>query len=113
VTESEFANELVRSKVYNPETKIQLVRIFVIQCQLAMSLTSTLVMVYPLNGVTLPAASSPSRISQICDQINTSKKELSTWMEDANGQLDLSRGDFDALHDSVTLYSDVTYIYYL
>ena len=113
VTEVDFAGELERSQVYDPETKSQLVRIFIVQCQLAVALTSTITTIYPLNGVLIPHTSSPAQLSMILNQIHESKMELGKWTEKAKIQLDSNPQAIAALHKSVTLYADLTYIYYL
>lgn len=111
MTEQDFAGELARSKVYDPETKALLVRTFILQCQLAIALTSTIMTIYPLNGITFPA-SNLSRLSKLISQIDDSKALLAKWMEKAKCQLDPNPEKLTALHKSTNLYSDITYIYY-
>lgn len=113
VTELDFAGERERSRVYNPETKGLLARIFAVQCQLALALTSTIMTIYPLNGVAVPDISNKTQFSKIHDLIDQSKRDLAKWVEKAKVQLDDSLRGVTAPHASVALYADLTYIYYL
>ena len=113
VTERDFAEEAQLSQVYDSETKKLLVRVFIIQCQLAIAVTSTIMAIYPLSGVIIPAVSITSRFLAIRNQIEKSKLELLTWLEKAKAQLAPNPDNFAAPHNSVTLYADLTYIYYL
>jgi hypothetical protein len=112
-TEDDFAVEIKRSEVYDPETKRLLVRAFIVQCQLAVALTSTLMVIYPLNGFFIPVISMKSEFLKVQSQVEESKRELAKWVEVAKTQLASSPENPGTLHNSVTLYADLTYLYYL
>ncbi|KAH8592582.1 hypothetical protein B0O99DRAFT_689441 [Bisporella sp. PMI_857] len=112
VTERDFAEEVQLSQVYDSESKKLLVKVFMAQCQLAIAVTSTVMAIYPLSGVTIPAVSVTSQQLTIQNQIEKSKIELLTWLETAKPQLTPNREKFAAPHNSVILYADLTYIHY-
>ncbi|KAH8686039.1 hypothetical protein BGZ60DRAFT_107588 [Tricladium varicosporioides] len=112
VSESEFSGEIERSQVYNRDTKLRLVQIFILQCQLAAALTSTINLIYPLNGVIVPTIPNTSCFSNRFTQIDKSKVALTNWLEKARTEYALVSEEDESLHESVTLYSDITFIYY-
>ena len=113
VTELDFAGEVKRSQVYDTETKSLLARIFIVQCQFAVAVTSMIMVIYPLNGVVLPALPTRTQVSKLHNRIVESQKELGKWMEMAKAQLFSGADKTAAPHTSVSLYTDLTYIYYL
>lgn len=112
VTELDFSGEMEQSQVYDSETKLRLANIFIVQCHFAMAVTSTIMAIYPLNGVVTPALPTPARISELRIRMEESKKELEKWMETFKDRLTPGSGNSTALHNSVTLFTDVTSIYY-
>lgn len=113
VTELDFAGEVELSQVYDRETKILLARIFMVQCQFAVAVTPMIMVIYPLNGVVIPASPTRTQLSKLHNRIEESQTELGKWMEMANAQLISGADKTAAPHNSVTLYTDLTYIYYL
>ena len=113
VTELDFAGEVELSQVYDRETKILLARIFMVQCQFAVAVTPMIMVIYPLNGVVIPAFPTRTQLSKLYNRIEESQKELGKWMEMAKAQLVPGEDKIAAPHNSVTLYTDLTYIYYL
>ena len=112
-TEDDFAGEIERSRVYNPGTKTLLARTFILQCQLAIALGTTLMTIYPLNGVTNVDASNTSRPSELLQaKIVESERLLSAWMEKARAHLDHDLESFTTPNKSLRLYADLTLIYY-
>lgn len=112
VTELDFAGEVERSQVYDTDTKSFLARIFIVQCQFAVAVTSMIMVIYPLNGVVIPDLSTRTPPSKLHNCIEESQKELGKWMEMARAQLVLGPDDTATPHKSVTLYTNLTYIYY-
>lgn len=113
VTELDFAGEVERSQVYDMETKSLLARMFIVQCQFALAVTSMVMAIYPSNGVVFPAQPTQAGLLKLHSQIEESHKELRNWMEQAKARLTPGLGRNRAPHNSVTLYMDLTYIYYL
>lgn len=112
VAEVDFSGEVEQSQVYDAETKLLLANIFIVQCHFALAVTSTIMAIYPLNGVVIPALPTPARISELRIQMEEGKKDLEKWMENSKDRLTLGSGKGGALHNSVTLFTDVTNIYY-
>lgn len=112
VAEQDFSGEVEQSLVYDADTKLLLAKIFIVQCHFAMAVTSTIMAIYPLNGVIIPASSTPAQISELCINMEESKKDLEKWMEIFNDRLTLGSGKSAAWHNSVTLFADLTSIYY-
>ena len=113
VTELDFAGEVERSQVYDTEAKSLLARIFIVQCQFAIAVTSMIMIIYPLNGVVIPALPTRTQLWKLYNRIEESQKELRKWMEMAKAQLVPGADNTAVPHNSVTLYTDLTYIYYL
>lgn len=112
VVEEDFSGEVQQSHVYDAETKLLLANIFIVQCHFAIAVTSTIMAIYPPNGVVIPALSSPAQISDLRIRMEESKKELQKWMEVFKDRLTLRSSKSAVLHDSVTLFTDLTSIYY-
>lgn len=112
VAEADFLEEVEQSQVYDAETKLLLANIFIVQCHFASAVTSTIMAIYPLNGVVIPALPTPARISELHIKMEESKKDLDKWMETFKDRLTLSSNKSAALHNSVTIFTDVTSIYY-
>ncbi|CZR68248.1 uncharacterized protein PAC_18147 [Phialocephala subalpina] len=110
--EDDFAGEIERSEVYDSETKRLLVKAFAVQCQLAVALTSTIMAVYPLNGLPVPLLAMKSELLKVQSEIEKSKEALAKWVEVAMVQLAPSPEYPGTHHNSVTLYADLTYIYF-
>ncbi|KIX02483.1 uncharacterized protein Z518_08424 [Rhinocladiella mackenziei CBS 650.93] len=112
VTEQDFAGEMEQSQAYNLETKRSLVQIFNIQCKLAVAMTSTVMRIYPLNGVSIPVKPLKHDFLQAHSHIKQCKQELTRWAEMAKAPLASGTHNMTTPHRSVTLYADLTYIYY-
>ncbi|KFY98227.1 hypothetical protein V498_01580 [Pseudogymnoascus sp. VKM F-4517 (FW-2822)] len=112
VVEADFSGEVEQSQVYDAETKLLLANIFIVQCHFALAVTSTIMAIYPLNGVVIPVLPTPARISELHIQMEEGKKDLKKWMEIFKDRLTRGSSKSAALHNSVTLFTDVTNIYY-
>jgi hypothetical protein len=113
LTELDFAEEIEQSHVYDTQTKRLLARIFIIQCRFAVAVTSMIMAIYPLNGVVMPTKPTTTQLSKLHEQIEESQRNLGNWMEMSRSQLTFHPEETGALHESVTLYTELTYIYYL
>lgn len=112
VAELEFSGDVEQSQVYDVETKGLLENIFIVQCRFAIAVTSTIMAIYPPNGVVIPDLPTPARILELHNQIEESKGELEKWMEIFKDRLTPVTGRNAVLHNSVTLFTDLTSIYY-
>lgn len=112
VAEQDFSGEVEKSLVYDANTKLLLANIFIVQCHFAMAVTSTIMAIYPLNGVIIPASPTPAQTSELRIKIEESKKDLEKWLKIFQDRLTLGSGKSAALHNSVTLFADLTSIYY-
>ncbi|KFY50176.1 hypothetical protein V496_09537 [Pseudogymnoascus sp. VKM F-4515 (FW-2607)] len=112
VVEADFSGEVEQSQVYDAETKLLLANIFIVQCHFALAVTSTIMAIYPLNGVVIPVLPTPARISELHIQMEEGKNDLKKWMEIFKDRLTRGSSKSAALHNSVTLFTDVTNIYY-
>lgn len=112
VAEQDFSGEVEQSQVYDADTKLLLANIFIVQCHFAMAVTSTIMALYPLNGVIIPASPTPAQISELRIKMKESKKDLGKWMKIFKDRLTLGSGKSAALHNSVTLFADLTSVYY-
>jgi Fungal specific transcription factor domain len=117
LTEADFVNEIEKSQVYRAPTKHLLVEIVALQCQLAVAVTPLLMAMYPTRTPASPMVAPLSQFIQSMARIEESKTELAVWARrsrtyapnrDPKGLLLQP----DA-QESVTLYADLTYIYYL
>ncbi|KAL5348959.1 hypothetical protein ACLOAV_006384 [Pseudogymnoascus australis] len=86
VVEDDFAREIEHSAVYSAEKKRLLVREFVIQCQLAVAVTSSLLMIYSLSGKLFPTVSTKSDFLKRKYQVEECTKELAKWEDETKLQ---------------------------
>lgn len=124
---ADLADEIERSKVYNPGTKRALIEILGQLIDLCVLLTDMLVLVYPLDET--PGWGKMIRPDEM-ERVRDGKVALRRWykgatlqfpmfgggttartsssISDANGK----RGGKDFHHDSVILYTNLMYMYY-
>lgn len=79
VTELDISGEMEQSQVYDAETKLLLAKIFIVQCHFAMAVTSTIMAIYPLDGVVIPALPTPPRISELRIRMGEWLYAFSQW----------------------------------
>lgn len=113
IEEDDFTREIEHSEVYSAEKKRLLVREFVVQCQLAVAVTSSLLMIYPHNGQLFPTMSTKSDFLKRQYQVEECTKELAKW-EDETKLQSTSVGNNRAIScETLIVYKDLTYLYYL
>lgn len=116
LTEADFVDEMDKSHVYTATTKRQLVNIIALQCQLAVAVTPLVIAVYPILYSSTPIMSPVSQFIQSMARVEESKTELAVWARRSGITLtnrdarDIPPSD---AHESVTLYTELTCIYYL
>lgn len=115
--EADFVNEMEKSQVYLAATKRLLVEIVALQCQLAVAVTPLLMAMYPTRTSASPMAASVSQFIQSMARIEESKTELAVWARRsriyATNQEPKDLLPQSDAQESVTLYMDLTKIYYL
>jgi hypothetical protein len=116
---SDLADEVDRSKVYNPGTKRCLIEIFVQVVELCAVLTDLIMLVFPLDD-------SPGWGKQIgsedAGKVRECKHALRRWYKGATLRFPMFGGDSvprmtvtggkESQHDSVILYTNLMYMYY-
>ena len=115
---ADLEDEIQHSRVYNPKTKRHLIRILEKFIELCITLTDVLALVYPLHE------RRPGGSTSILDtsKVWQAKNALREWERGAASRLsDLSDSnkkelggceDQGVLHESVTLYIHLMYMYY-
>lgn len=110
MSEEDLRDEIYQSAVYDPKTKRFLAKVLNVQCQLALRLTKPVSIVYAPGGFPSELASTEQFLKEL-SKIEATKDDLAQWASDASNALSpiLNLGN---VHESVPLYTDLTYIYY-
>ncbi|PGH18097.1 hypothetical protein AJ79_00725 [Helicocarpus griseus UAMH5409] len=111
MTEEDFEDEIYHSCVYNPETKRLLARVLRIQCKLAIVLTGVIMLVYSPNGFGQPKFMSEEAFLKTVNELEDVRANLSQWSNDSKATLGPILHS-DKVHESVALYSGLTFMYY-
>lgn len=111
IEESDLQDEIYNSQVYNPRTKRSLGLILNHQCQLALVLTDVITAVYSPNSYRQQKYETEQEFLASLDHIKDIKSKLQAWHDKAKRALNSSSCS-DGAHESVTLYRDLTFIYY-
>ncbi|TGJ87614.1 hypothetical protein E0Z10_g1144 [Xylaria hypoxylon] len=115
---SDLAEEVGQSRVYNPETKRRLIEIFVQLGELCSVLTDLLTLVFPLDDV--PGWGRLNGIKG-AEKVRECKAALRRWYKAATLRFPMfggsnasskTTGDKHLRHDSVILYTNLTYMFY-
>ncbi|KAK2809859.1 hypothetical protein FQN50_003500 [Emmonsiellopsis sp. PD_5] len=110
-TEDDFEDEIHHSQVYNPETKRLLARVLYIQCKLAIVLTGVIMLVYSPNGFGQPIFMNEDAFLKTVSELEDVRANLAQWSNDAKAILGPILHS-DKVHESVALYSGLTFLYY-
>ena len=122
----DLADEVERSKVYNPGTKLALIQILAQMIDLCVLLTDMLVLVYPLDDT--PGWGKLMGSDEM-EKVRDGKIALRRWYKGATLKFpmfggasaprtssaisaDAGRGGREYHHDSVILYTNLMYMYY-
>ena len=109
--EEDLAHEIGFSRVYDAETQKQLVKTIVAQFELAVALTGVLAMCYPLDGSHSLAQLAPIDLGKTKECIEKTRSKLLNWFNRFSLQA-LPHTEANQAHVSVTLYTDLLYVYY-
>ncbi|KAI1964520.1 hypothetical protein LOZ56_006189 [Ophidiomyces ophidiicola] len=107
----DLQEEIYCSEVYSVETKRHLAGVLNIQCQLVMAITDVLTAVYGANGSKKEQIMTENEFQAKMTDILKLKRNLSLWEQDAKMAFATFSGS-DEVHESVVLYSELTYMYY-
>jgi hypothetical protein len=106
----DLENEIGHSKVYDPETKQSLAELIGTLCELAVVLTSVIMIISPVHEIPI-ASLSEAELSRSWMLIQRARSDLSHWYNNANVKFPTPAGLGDT-HESVILYTNLMYLYY-
>lgn len=101
----DFYSEVTKSKVYDAASKRLLTDLFITLCHLAVVLTDVIMVIYPFSEY------SDTGIEASLGRIATCKSGLNSWFERATLLFPTPAGLSDT-HESITLYTNLMYMYY-
>ncbi|KAF4954827.1 hypothetical protein FSARC_12003 [Fusarium sarcochroum] len=112
LSEQDFAREIEESQVYEPQTKRNLVQLFICLCELAVPLTDVIKTVYATGQSTTDADSPMVRnLQQTSESIRSCEAGLDAWFDKATIQFPTPAGIIST-EESLVLYTNLMYIYY-
>jgi hypothetical protein len=113
LVEEDMEGEMTISKVYDLDIKRCLTRVFVVQCDLAAALTSTIMTVSPPNSLPIPLSATYEDLLRIFAASEGCRQELQTWYKKSEEQLRHASRTGLGRTRLMTLYVDWQWIYYL
>ncbi|PVH72074.1 hypothetical protein DL98DRAFT_470857 [Cadophora sp. DSE1049] len=104
-------SDIEHSKVYSSDTRRLLVGLFVGQCELAVKLTSVIMLAYPTNerSPCLRTGEDEHKLDEDLAAVQKAKSELAVWYESAMRRFPTPAGLGDT-HPSIVLYTNLLYI---
>jgi hypothetical protein len=110
LTADDLGSEIHRSEVYGPAAKQSLAELCAVLCELAVTLTDVIMIVYPVSERYDDTMTEMS-LSRVRGRIGRCKSDLAQWYESASVRFPIPAGLGDA-DDALILYTDLMYIYY-
>ncbi|KAL7755358.1 hypothetical protein ACKLNR_015115 [Fusarium oxysporum f. sp. zingiberi] len=110
-TEKDFSREIDGSRVYAPQTKRTLVRLFITLCELTVPLTDVIKIVYPTGRLTDTHSPVVHDAQQGRESLQSCEAGLEAWFERATIQFPTPAGIITR-EESLVLYTNLLYIYY-
>ncbi|KAI8400711.1 hypothetical protein FOFC_19559, partial [Fusarium oxysporum] len=110
-TEKDFSREIDGSRVYAPQTKRTLVRLFITLCELTVPLTDVIKIVYPTGRLTDIHSPVVHDAQQGRESLQSCEAGLEAWFERATIQFPTPAGIITR-EESLVLYTNLLYIYY-
>ncbi|KAK2686304.1 hypothetical protein QWA68_014508 [Fusarium oxysporum] len=110
-TEKDFSREIDGSRVYAPQTKRTLVRLFITLCELTLPLTDVIKIVYPTGRLTDIHSPVVHDAQQGRESLQSCEAGLEAWFERATIQFPTPAGIITR-EESLVLYTNLLYIYY-
>ncbi|EEH42840.2 uncharacterized protein PADG_07660 [Paracoccidioides brasiliensis Pb18] len=111
LSEEDLEDEVYNSEVYNPETKRLLANVMRVQCQLAIVLTDVIMTAYRPHGFSQPIVLTEKEFVTAIREKGDIRDSLTQWANDAEASFG-SILESDTVHESVTLYSNLTFMYF-
>ena len=111
LTVEDFEDEICCSKVYDPATKRLLAHVIAAMCELAISLTEVIMIVYPPCMADASGSIEETEFLRSVLRIEQCKSGLTRWFDRATIGFPTPAGS-DHTHKSVILYTNLMYIYY-
>lgn len=105
LNEEDFADEIHRSQVYNPKTKLLLITVLQEQCRLAILLTDMTTLIFTSNGLARPSLSL-SEFQNVLTRIRRIRSSLEQWKSS------FSLLEVNDLPSAVTQLTNMTLMYY-
>lgn len=110
LTVEDLASETDKSRVYDPSTKRSLAELVAVLCELAVILTDIIMIVYPLDETPIDNATEVV-LYRVKGRTERSKAILAQWHDSASVRFPTPAGLGDS-NESLTLFTDLMYIYY-
>ncbi|KAF5560658.1 cutinase transcription factor 1 beta [Fusarium napiforme] len=110
-TEKDFWREIDGSRVYAPQTKRTLVRLFITLCELTVPLTDVIKIVYPTGRLTDIHSPVMRDAEKGRESLQSCEAGLEAWFERATIQFPTPAGIITR-EGSLVLYTNLLYIYY-
>ncbi|KAF5244085.1 hypothetical protein FANTH_7840, partial [Fusarium anthophilum] len=110
-TEKDFWREIDGSRVYTPQTKRTLVRLFITLCELTVPLTDVIKIVYPTGRLTDINSPVVHNTQEGRESLKSCEAGLEAWFERATIQFPTPAGILTR-EGSLVLYTNLLYIYY-
>nr|RBR00341.1 hypothetical protein FVER53263_13838 [Fusarium verticillioides] len=110
-TEKDFWREIDGSRVYAPQTKRTLVRLFITLCELTVPLTDVIKIVYPTGRLTDIHSPVMRDAEKGRESLQSCEAGLEAWFERATIQFPTPAG-ITTREGSLVLYTNLLYIYY-
>ncbi|KAM5521634.1 fungal specific transcription factor domain-containing protein [Fusarium oxysporum f. sp. phaseoli] len=110
-TEKDFSREIDGSRVYAPQTKRTLVRLFITLCELTVPLTDVIKIVYPTGRLTDIHSPVVHDAQKGRESLQSCEAGLEAWFERATIQFPTPAGIITR-EESLVLYTNLLYIYY-
>lgn len=108
---ADFEDEIHRSRVYDPSTKRFLASLIIMMCELALSLTEVVMIVYPPTLAPISCPLEETEYLRSVLRIEECKSGLSRWYDRATVRFPTPAGLTDT-HHSVIIFTNLMYIYY-
>ncbi|KAL2843046.1 hypothetical protein BJX68DRAFT_244262 [Aspergillus pseudodeflectus] len=112
LVEEDMEGEMAISKVYDLDIKRCLTRVFVVQCDLAAALTSTIMTVSPPDSLPIPLSATYEDLLRIFAASEGCRQELQAWFKKSEEQLRHASRTGLGRTRLMTLYVDWQWIYY-
>ena len=111
LTQEDLESEIGRSRVYDASTKRSLAQLLEMLCELAVSLTDVIMLVYPSSDCTNSSIPAERIAEMALKRTEACKLDLTRWFEKASVIFPTPAGLGDG-HESLILYTNLLYMYY-